>query len=93
MYYKLYHNIFSKQPPEERRELFSGLYKKYGVELIGVFRNIENHLEYYMLTAYRDETHYKEFIAKIKEIPEYVEMTKKVSAVRLSSSIVNLEMI
>jgi len=91
MYYKLYHNIFQQPPPPERRELFERLYQEYEVELIGVFRNRENPLEYYMLTGYRDEKHYQEFVTAVRDIPEYQQMTARIDAVRISSDSVDLE--
>jgi len=44
-----------------------------------------------MLTAYQDEAHFREFVNTVKQIPEYIEMTKRVSEVRLTASVVNLE--
>ena len=91
MYYKLYHNVFDSPPPEERRTLFDKFYKEHGVELVGVFRNRENPLEFYMITAYRDMEHYQEFINIVQEDPEYVAMTKRVSEVRRFSESITLE--
>ncbi|MHA2501800.1 MAG: hypothetical protein ACXAE3_02840 [Candidatus Kariarchaeaceae archaeon] len=91
-FYKLYKNTFERPPPPERRALFSKLYKQHDVKLIGVFRNRDNPLEYYMMTAYRDETHFREFIDTVKQIPEYTEMTRRVSEVRLSNEVTSLEL-
>ena len=91
MYFKLYHNVFSSPPPEERRALFNSLYEEHGVELIGVFRNRKNPLEFYMLTAYRDEQHYHDFIAAVRDLPHYKEMTQRISDIRLAHSSVALE--
>ena len=90
MLYKFYKNIFKTPPPAERRALFGSLYKKFGVELIGLWKNQDNPLEYFMITKYRDENHHKEFVAAVKEIPEYIAMTKRISEVRISSESINL---
>ena len=90
MLYKLYKNTFSRSPPPERRALFSKLYRKYGVELLGVWKNKDNPLEYYMLTKYRDEAHYLDFVNQVKQMPEYVQMTRKVDEVRISASVIDL---
>lgn len=91
MIFKLYRNVFKEEPPPERRDLFAELYEEYGVELIGVWKNKKNPLEKYMLTKYRDEDHYQEFINAVRAIPEYIEMTQQVNKVRLSNEIVDLE--
>ena len=90
-YYKLYKNTFRDSPPSERRDLFSKLYEEHEVKLIGVFKNREKPLEYYMMTAYQNENHYNSFINAVKKLPEYVEMTKRISEVRLTNEVVNLE--
>lgn len=90
MLYKFYKNTFKTPPPEERRALFGSLYQKYGVELIGLWKNKDNPLEYFMITKYRDENHHKEFVAAVKEIPEYVAMTQRISEARISSESINL---
>lgn len=91
MLFKLYRNLFKEEPPKARKKLFARLYNKYGVELIGVWKNVDNPLEKYMLTKYRDEDHYQEFVKAVQDIPEYIEMTKQVSKVRLNNEIVDLE--
>lgn len=90
MIVKLYKNVFKSPPPPERRELFSKLYDAHGVELIGVFVNKDNPLEYYMITKYRDEDHFQSFIATVRELPEYQKMTQRVSDVRISAEAVTL---
>ncbi len=90
MLYKFYKNTFKVPPPPERRILFDPLYEKYGVELVGIWINREDPLEYYMITKFRDEEHHKEFVDTVKQIPEYVEMTKRINEVRLTTEMVNL---
>ena len=90
MLYKLYKNIFKSPPPPERRKFFSKLYQEHGVELIGVWKNKENPLQYYMLTKYQSEAHFQTFIESVRELPPYKEMTEKVDHVRISSEVVTL---
>ena len=86
----MYKNLFAVGPPIERRALFAKLYAKHGVELIGVWKNKDNPLEYYMITKYRDEEHYRKFVEAVKNIPEYIEMTQKISEKRISAETINL---
>ncbi len=90
MLYKLYKNLFREAPPAERRELFANLYEKHDVELIGVWKNRDNPLEYYMITKYRDEEHHRLFIDAVQKIPEYLEMTQRINETRISSESINL---
>ena len=57
---------------------------------MGVWKNRENHLEYYMITKFRDEAHHREFVTAVKQIPEYIEMTKRINDVRLTTEMANL---
>ncbi|MHA2027975.1 MAG: hypothetical protein ACW99A_07100 [Candidatus Kariarchaeaceae archaeon] len=90
MLYKLYRNKFKSPPPPERRELFARLYKKHNVEIVGVWKNQDDPLEYYMMTKYKDAAHHKRFVEDVKRIPEYIDMTERINEVRLFSESVNL---
>ena len=91
MLYKLYKNVFKEPPPPERRMLFAKLYRKFRVELIGVWQNKNNPLEYYMLTKYDDEEHYNHFVTEAQKIPEYIRMNRIIDEIRISSEVVDLE--
>lgn len=90
MLYKLYKNLFREAPPSERRELFGKLYEEHGVELIGVWKNKDNPLEYYMMTKYRDEEHHRQFTEAAKKNHEYLQMTQRINEARISSESTNL---
>lgn len=93
MIYKFYLNKYFNPPPPERREFFNKLYQEHGVELIGVFRNKDDPLELIMITGYRDEGHYEEFVSAVKENSKYRELTKQIEEVRVSNEMKTLEKI
>ena len=43
-----------------------------------------------MITKYRDSDHHQQFVEAVKKIPEYVEMTQRISETRISGESINL---
>ncbi len=88
MLFKLYRSVShpdDKIPDEEMKRIFKGfqeIYKEYDVKVIGAWENIENPLESYLITAYKDETHYKEAVAKMRANERYQKLTEERRAAR-----------
>ena len=83
MIFKLYKTrVTSGKRPEDKvleREYkgFQEIYRKYGVKVIGAWDNMDDPLEGYLITAYRDNVHYEETVAKMRVDPKYMEMSKE----------------
>ncbi len=81
MIYKLYKEKFTSRPAVKDMERiykgFQEIYEKYGVNVIGAWENIDDPNDAYLITAYRDNAHYKETVAKMRDDPNYKELTKK----------------
>jgi hypothetical protein len=97
MVYKLY---ISRSLQEKRLEdnemerIFKGfqeIYEKNGVNVIGAWENEDDSLEYYLLTCYRDNDHYKSAVAQMRTDPEYVKLSKALQDARESIKVVNLK--
>jgi hypothetical protein len=56
---------------------FQEIYRKYGVKIIGAWENVDDPQEGYLITAYRDNAHYVEAVAKMRADPKYMELTKE----------------
>ena len=91
MIYKLYRNIFKIPPPPERKKLFAAYYRKFGVDLIGVWQDKNNPLQFFMMTKFRDEEHHHTFTEQIKKFPEYNAMTQRINEIRIESENFTLE--
>jgi hypothetical protein len=82
MLYKLYiskSNPDSKISDEELDVNFTGfqeIYKQHNVKIVGAWRNAEDPLEEYLITAYMDADHYGETVSKMKANKEYQELSK-----------------
>ena len=96
MLYKLYksrHIAGKKLADSEMERIFKGfqeIYKKYGVKVIGAWENVDDSMEYYFITAYRDSAHQKEAVAKMQANPEYEELSKKLQETRASIDVVTM---
>jgi hypothetical protein len=81
MIYKLYKEKFTSRPADkDMKQVYKGfqeIYEKYGVKVIGAWENIDDPLDAYLITAYRDNAHYEETVAKMRDDPNYKELTKK----------------
>ena len=69
---------------------FTKLYQQHNVKVIGEWRNLNDPKEYYFMTAYHDEDHYRNFVKAMKDNDKYQEMSKILAADRESLDVVNL---
>jgi hypothetical protein len=70
---------------------FQEIYKKNGVKVIGVWENVDDSLEYYLITSYQDDDHYQNAITSMRTDPEYVKLSKDLQDSRESIKVVNLK--
>jgi GTP cyclohydrolase I len=83
MIYKIYRETFRADKRPDAKEFersineFQEIYKKYGVRVIIALENVDNPNEGYLITAYRDNAHYEETVAKMRADPKYKELTKE----------------
>ncbi|MFX1254017.1 MAG: hypothetical protein ACFFCZ_20560 [Promethearchaeota archaeon] len=75
----------------ERFKEFIEFYKEYGVQIVGGGVNVDNPLENYLITTYRDKVHYAETVAKLQSDPKYQELTQQLQEVRESVEVTTLE--
>ena len=96
MLYKLY---IDRSKPEgqikdsEMERVFKGfqeIYREYGVEVVGAWNNADDPLEGYLITAYRDEAHYEEAVAKMRVNKKYQELSKQLQDSRETVKVVTL---
>ena len=73
MIYKLYISrslTDNRLENSEMERIFTGFqenYKKNGVKVIGAWENEDDSLEYYLITAYRDNDHYQSATTKMRK--------------------------
>ena len=97
MIYKFYKEriLAGKRPDDQEYEQmtkgFQEIYDRYGVKVIGAWENIEDPDEGYLITAYRDNAHYEETVAKMRVDPQYIELTKDLQESRESIESVTLK--
>ncbi|MHA2029940.1 MAG: hypothetical protein ACW99A_22905 [Candidatus Kariarchaeaceae archaeon] len=94
MFYKLYKTT-SKTTTPRGRELFKEFYKIYqehDVRVVGVWENKNDGKETYLMTAYRDESHFHKFTEEMKSHPKYNEMGKELAEDRESVEVVDLKL-
>ena len=93
MYYKLYKskNKTTEVSYDESFSEFNKIYKKYDVKVLGGGTNVEDRREMYLLTLYKDKTHYEETVKKLREDPKYIELSKKLEVGRESIEVITLE--
>jgi hypothetical protein len=96
MLYKLY---IDRSKPESQladSELdrvfksFQEIYEEYGVKVIGAWNNADDPLEGYLITAYKDEAHYEEAVAKMRVNKRYQELSEELQDSRESVKVVTL---
>ena len=99
MYYKLYidrSKPSSRLPDNKLGQVYAGfqeIYLRYGVSVIGAWENAEDPSEGYLITAYRDKTHYEETVAKMRVDPEYVKLSEDLQGTRESVKVVPLRLL
>ena len=63
-------------------EGFQEIYERHGVKVTGAWENADDTDETYLITAYRDEAHCEEAVAKMREDPTYQELSKTFEGTR-----------
>ncbi|MFX1512051.1 MAG: NIPSNAP family protein [Promethearchaeota archaeon] len=93
MIYKLYKERLRRnyQEIEQAFKQFQEIYKKFGVKVIGAWENVDDPQEGYLITAYRDNAHYEETVAKMRTDPKYTELTSELQKVRESIDVTTLK--
>lgn len=97
MYYKLYKEK-SKEHVNRPRSLdlfkeFKKIYDENDVKVIGVWENLDDPHEFFFMTAFRDENHYKKFVDQTKSNQNYQDMSDEMADQRESIEITNLRMV
>jgi hypothetical protein len=96
MLYKLY---ISRSNPEDKlsdsdmERVFKGfqeIYKEYGVKVIGAWDNADDPLERYLITAFKDASHYEEAVGKMRVNKRYQELSEERKAARETVKVVTL---
>lgn len=93
MYYKLYKSITKTKDVsyDESFSEFNEIYKKHDVQVLGGGANVEDSREMYLLTLYKNKTHYDETVKKLRNDPKYMELSKKLEEGRESIEVITLE--
>ncbi|MFX1533343.1 MAG: hypothetical protein ACFFDI_03845 [Promethearchaeota archaeon] len=93
MIFKLYKTRYKEGQDSdfERFKGFLDFYKEYGVQVVGGGINVDDPLENYLMTTYKDKVHYEETVAKMQSDPKYQELTQQLQEVRDSVEITTLE--
>ena len=95
----LYKRYIDRSKPEgqikdsEMERVFRGfqeIYREYGVKVVGAWNNADDPLEGYLITAYRDEAHYEEAVAKMRVNKRYQELSEQLQDSRESVKVVTL---
>ncbi|MHA2028728.1 MAG: hypothetical protein ACW99A_15020 [Candidatus Kariarchaeaceae archaeon] len=88
---KLYIAKYKERIPDDTRfSEFENFYKENDVKVIGGWENAEDKNELYFMTGYRDQDHYNEFTAKMKENTRYQELSAELGKERESVKVVTL---
>ncbi len=95
MLFKLYKEKLIKHRDDGKLEQtvkeFQKIYKKVGVKVIGAWENVDDPTETFLITAYRDKTHYEETVAEMRADPKYTELTKEIQELRESIEVLTLK--
>ena len=93
MYYKLYKTKTKTTDVsyDESFSEFNKIYKKHDVQVLGGGTNVEDRREMYLMTLYKDKSHYEETVNKLRDDPRYMELSKKLEEGRESIEVITLE--
>ncbi len=83
-------------PDSDMERVFKGfqeIYRKYRVNVIGAWRNVDDPSEVYFIIAYQDESHYEVTVAKMRVDPVYVKLSEELLETRESVKVVTLKML
>ena len=96
MLYKLYiyrENPAKKVPDTEMERVFKGfqeIYKQYGVKITGAWINKDDPLEGYLITAYKDQAHYEDAVAKMQTNKTYQKLSQEIQGSREETRVITL---
>lgn len=88
MIYKFYKirssGSFSEAKMIEYINAFDKIYAENEISVVGTWYNVDDQSETYLITAFRDEQHYADFVEKMKTHDDYQRMSKEMEPDRLS---------
>ncbi|OLS22025.1 MAG: hypothetical protein HeimC2_30790 [Candidatus Heimdallarchaeota archaeon LC_2] len=88
---KLYIAKYKEGIPDNTRfKDFEKFYEENGVKVIGGWENADDKDELYFITGYRDQNHYDEFVANMKNNARYQELSADLGSERESVKVVTL---
>ena len=71
-------------------EEFQKFYDQNGVQVVGLWVNADDPNEQYFMTGYRDESHYRDFVEKVRSDKKYQEMSEEINKNRESIEAITL---
>jgi len=93
--YKLYHQRILQPQDElkfqEQFDMFRKFYEDHGVQVFGYWQNVNDPLDTYFMTGFRDAFHYRDFVTAMKSNLEYIENTLVIEENRESIDIITLK--
>jgi hypothetical protein len=76
---------------DKLRSLFEELYKKYNIEILGAWANLDNPSETFYISKYEDENDYRRKTEELRKDKTYAELTAKLQEIRVSSTSTRLK--
>ncbi len=77
-------------PDDNRFKDFEKFYEENGVKVIGGWENADDKNELYFMMGYQDQSHYDDFVDKMKNNARYQELSEELGKERESVKVVTL---